>query len=60
MAVAILIGLWMYDELSYDKSFENHDRIAQVMQHITQNGTKVTQSANPYLLAQEIRDTLRR
>lgn len=55
MAVAILIGLWMYDELSYDKSFENHDRIAQVMQHITQNDIKITQSANPYLLAQEIR-----
>jgi len=55
MAVAILIGLWMYDELSFDKSFENHDRIAQVMQHITQNDTKVTQSVNPYLLAQEIR-----
>jgi putative ABC transport system permease protein len=55
MAVAILIGLWMYDELSYDNSFENHDRIVQVMQHITQNDTKVTQSVNPYLLAQEIR-----
>ncbi len=55
MAVAVVIGLWMHDELSYNKSFENHGRIAQVMQHITQNDLKITQSANPYLLAQEIR-----
>ncbi|MBD0259954.1 MAG: ABC transporter permease, partial [Cytophagales bacterium] len=33
MTVAILIGLWLYDELSYDKSFPHHDRIAQVLQH---------------------------
>lgn len=31
MAVAILIGLWIHDELSFNKSFENYDRIAQVM-----------------------------
>ncbi len=56
MAVAMLIGLWVYDELSYNKSFENHERIAQVMQHVTQNGEKTTQGVNPYLLAQEIRN----
>ena len=38
MAVAILIGLWIYDELSFDKSFKNHNRIAQVMQNFTMNG----------------------
>ncbi len=32
MAVAILIGLWIYDELSFNKNFKNYDRIAQVMQ----------------------------
>ncbi len=30
MAVAILIGLWIYDELSFNKYHENYDRIAQV------------------------------
>jgi len=27
MAVAMLIGLWIYDELSFDKSHTNYDRI---------------------------------
>ena len=38
MAVAILIGLWMYDELSFNKNFQNYDRIAQVIQNVTNNG----------------------
>ena len=29
----MLIGMWMYSELSFDKNFQNHDRIAQVMQN---------------------------
>ena len=29
MAVAILIGLWIYDELSFNKNFKNYDRIAR-------------------------------
>ena len=32
MTVAMLIGLWIYDEVSFDKSFKNHKRIAQIMQ----------------------------
>ena len=31
MAVALLIGLWIYDELSFNKYHKNYDRIAQVM-----------------------------
>lgn len=30
MAVAILVGLWVFDELSYNTYFKNYDRIAQV------------------------------
>jgi len=29
MAVAILIGLWVYDELSFNKKFENHENLCQ-------------------------------
>ena len=29
MAVAMLIGLWVWDELSFNKNFKNHDRIGQ-------------------------------
>lgn len=33
MTVAMLIGLWIWDELSFNKSFINHERLAQVMLH---------------------------
>ncbi|HEV7347764.1 ABC transporter permease [Telluribacter sp.] len=38
MAVAILIGLWIWDELSYNKYHKNYDRVAQVMLNQTFNG----------------------
>jgi ABC-type antimicrobial peptide transport system permease subunit len=31
MAVSMLIGLWIYDELSFNKCHRNYDRIAQIM-----------------------------
>jgi putative ABC transport system permease protein len=55
MSVAILIGLWIYDELQYNKYHANYDRIAQVMQHQTFNGEVGTQEANPAVMAEEIR-----
>ncbi|HEY6975535.1 MAG TPA: ABC transporter permease [Chitinophagaceae bacterium] len=55
MAVAILIGLWMYDELTYNKNFQNYDRIAQVIQNVTNNGEVQTWKSVPYLLAEELR-----
>ncbi|MFI5131513.1 MAG: ABC transporter permease [Chitinophagales bacterium] len=55
MAVAMLIGLWVYDELSFDKYHKNYDRIAQVMQHANFNGSIETQTANPALMGPEIR-----
>ena len=56
MGVAILIALWIHDELSFDKYHTNYDRIAQVMQHQTYNGEIGTQEANPAQMAEEIRN----
>ncbi|MEA5402316.1 ABC transporter permease [Arcicella sp. DC2W] len=56
MAVAMLIGLWIHDELSFNKYHKNYDKIAQVMQHQTFNGEVGTQTSNPYLLGAEIRE----
>ncbi|OIN55703.1 ABC transporter permease [Arsenicibacter rosenii] len=56
LAVAMLIGFWIYDELSYNKYHANYDRIAQVMQHATFNGKVETQTANPAAMGPEIRD----
>ncbi|HZG23645.1 MAG TPA: ABC transporter permease [Chitinophagaceae bacterium] len=33
ITVAILIGLWIYDEVSFNKNHQNYNRIAQVVQH---------------------------
>ena len=56
MAVAILIGLWMYDELSFDTYHPNHDRIAQVMQHQDFNGAISTGISMPAVMGEEIRN----
>src|ERR1700733_3794643 len=56
MAVALLIGLWIYDELSFDKYHKNHDHIAQVMQNQTFNGKIGTQTSIPYPLGDELRN----
>jgi ABC-type antimicrobial peptide transport system permease subunit len=55
MAVAILIGLWMNDELSFNKSFEKSDRLAQVIQNVSNNGEVQTWTSVPFPLADELR-----
>jgi len=35
MAVAILIGVWIHNELNFNKSFANYDRIAQLYHNIS-------------------------
>ncbi len=34
MAVAMLIGLWVYDEVSYNRNIQNYDRIGHVHNHV--------------------------
>jgi putative ABC transport system permease protein len=55
MGVAILIGLWIHDELQFDKYHPNYSHIAQVMQHQTYNGEIGSQTANPAVMGGEIR-----
>jgi putative ABC transport system permease protein len=55
MAVAILIGLWIHDELSYNKNFKNYDHLAQVVQNVMNNGEVQTWWSVPYPLAEELR-----
>jgi len=55
MAVTIVIGLWIWDELSYEKHFENYERIGQVIQHVTNNSEIQTWTSVPYPLADELR-----
>jgi len=55
MAVAMLISLWVYDELSFDKNFKNYKHIAQLWQYVTFDGQKASYNTLPMPLAEELR-----
>lgn len=55
MAVAMLIGLWIYSELSFDKNFPNHDRIAMVMQNQWINNETDTWNSQAYPMGSELK-----
>lgn len=57
MAIALLIGLWIWDELTYDSNFKNHNRIARVMQNLDFNGQIVTWYNMPAPTAKAIRES---
>lgn len=42
MAVALLAGLWIWDEISFDNYFRNHKRLAQVMVNQSNDGETYT------------------
>ncbi|WP_273211434.1 ABC transporter permease [Runella zeae] len=55
MAVAMLIGLWVWDELSFNKYHKNYDRIAQVWQFVNFDGTISSYNSVPIPMAEELR-----
>jgi ABC-type antimicrobial peptide transport system permease subunit len=55
MAVTLLIGLWINNELSFDKYHRNYNSIAQVMQNQTFSGETSTQPTIPMPLGEELR-----
>ncbi len=57
MTVAILIGLWVYDEVSFNKYHKNYGRIALVMQNQTFNGQVETWENQALQLGPELRST---
>ncbi|HTK21568.1 MAG TPA: ABC transporter permease, partial [Mucilaginibacter sp.] len=56
MAVAMLIGFWMYDELTYNHYHANHKNIAQVMITQTFNNETGTGQAMAIPLGLELRN----
>ena len=56
MAIVLLIGAWVNDELSYNKSFANYSRIVDIMHHSTHNGHTQTRDADCFPLAGKLRD----
>jgi putative ABC transport system permease protein len=56
MAVTILIGLWIWDELSFNKSFKNYDRVGQLWQFVKFDVEKTSYNSLPIPLANELRN----
>lgn len=56
MAVALIIGLWIQDELSHNNYFTKKNKIAQVFQSQTFNGETGTGPALPRPLEKAFRD----
>lgn len=56
MSVALIIGLWVWDELSFNTYYKNYDRIAQVMKAGTFQGRHYSgQSYLQYPMLNELR-----
>ncbi|MCD2421345.1 ABC transporter permease [Niabella pedocola] len=55
LAVVLLIALWIWDEMSFDRYFKNHKRIALVLQQHTKDDVTYTDWALPMPLADALR-----
>jgi len=55
MAVALLISLWIQDELTFDHYHENYGSIVQVIQNQTMNGEISTDRSMPLPLGYQLR-----
>ena len=57
MAVAMLIGLWIFDELSFNRYHENYDRIVKVMDYQGWHERKETNDVLPIPLGSALRSS---
>jgi putative ABC transport system permease protein len=55
MAVAMLVSLWVWDEISFDRGNPNSARVARVMLQSVQNGEIVTSPNMPFPLSATLR-----
>lgn len=55
LAVVLLIGLWIADELTFDHYHPNHSKIVQAMQSRTSNDNIRTTRSVPYPIGDELR-----
>jgi putative ABC transport system permease protein len=55
MAVAMIIGLWIYDEVSANTHFKNFNTLYQVMMYQTFDGKRGAQTALPYPIGEELK-----
>jgi ABC-type antimicrobial peptide transport system permease subunit len=58
MAVALLIGLWVYDQYSFDKSLPGYDRLYRVQRNYDSNGDTLTFLSTSLRLADALRNQI--
>ncbi len=56
LTIAILIGLWVHDEITFNKHFNNYSEVGQVLINKTFDGETRTRYTLPYPLASELRN----
>lgn len=56
ITATLLIGMWVYNELAYNREFENYESIVQVMQNQTFAGEINTGTNQPMQLAAILKD----
>ena len=58
MAVALLIGLWVYDQYSYDKFLPDYQQLYQVRRDFNSNGKILNFTSTSLKLANTLRDQI--
>jgi putative ABC transport system permease protein len=58
MAVALIIGLWVYNQYSYDKFLSDYKRLYQVRRNFYGNGDTVTYGGTSLKLADALRNQI--
>jgi putative ABC transport system permease protein len=58
MAVALLIGLWAYNEYSYDKFLPNYEQLYQVRRNFNDKGQTGTYTSSSLALANALRNQI--
>ncbi|MDR3714676.1 MAG: ABC transporter permease [Puia sp.] len=55
MAAALLIGLWIWSEVSFDRYYKKHGRLAEIVSNVTMNGVTSSELDAAVPLANELR-----
>src|ERR1700742_5202383 len=58
MAVTLLIGLWVYDQYSYDKFLPDYERLYQVRRNFNSNGKILNFTTTSLKLANTLHDQI--
>jgi len=58
MGVALLIGIWVYDQYSYEKFLPDHDRIYRVWRNFDSNGDTLTFATVSLKLSDALRNQI--